>query len=67
MAELEYGKCENCSYRGIDGGPGPVMVCNHPQQTADYGAAISWKTDPKDGQRKRTPDKDKCPLGRPTL
>ena len=26
----------NCEYFGIDGGPGPVMVCNHPDAEDCY-------------------------------
>ena len=44
--------CEECPYRGIDGGPGPVMTCNHPA-AEDYGYIISWV----DGERQS----DRCP------
>lgn len=33
--------CDDCELRGIDGGPGPVMVCNHPEAT-DRGYIINW-------------------------
>jgi hypothetical protein len=47
--------CEGCPYRGIDGGPSPAMVCNHPD-AEDIGYIISWNVDcTKRGS-------DKCPL-----
>jgi hypothetical protein len=51
--------CENCSHRGIDGGPSPVMVCNHPDnKTCEQAYIISWRDD------KRTAPRDKCPAVR---
>jgi hypothetical protein len=32
--------CDDCQLRGIDGGPSPVMVCEHPEAT-DMGYIIS--------------------------
>jgi len=37
--DLAY--CEECPFRGIDGGPSPAMVCEHPNAT-DTGYIISW-------------------------
>ena len=27
--DVEIGVCDDCYFRGIDGGPSPAMVCNH--------------------------------------
>ena len=53
--EVEVGKCEDCHFRGIDGGPGPVMVCEHPDATG-LGYIISWNN-----ERTRR-FSDECPL-----
>lgn len=47
--------CDNCPLRGIDGGPGPVMVCEHPN-APDMGYIIQWD----DKREHRVPSK-KCP------
>lgn len=36
--------CDDCPLRGIDGGPSPVMVCEH-REAADMGHIISWDDD----------------------
>lgn len=36
--------CDKCPLRGIDGGPGPVMVCEHPD-AEDTGYIIHWNDD----------------------
>lgn len=34
---IELERCRNqCPYFGIDGGPGPVMVCDHPEAPSPY-------------------------------
>lgn len=35
-------KCGECRHRGSDGGPGPVMVCEHPA-APDSGYIIAWE------------------------
>ena len=53
--EVDTGKCGQCHFKGIDGGPGPVACCNHPD-APDYGYIISWN-------KERTEQvSDKCPL-----
>ena len=56
----EYVDCGNCPHRGIDGYPGPVMVCNHPRQKhGHFGmGVISWN----DESTKRQAKKEQCPL-----
>lgn len=36
--------CDDCKLRGIDGGPGSAMVCDHPEAD-DMGYIISWDND----------------------
>ena len=38
-----YTLCDNCKFRGIDGGPSPAMVCNKSNDDT-WGHIISWKT-----------------------
>jgi len=54
-----FGFCEDCMYRGIDGGPGAVMICKHPSAPG-MGYIISWVK--YNGEEKRTPSNGKCPL-----
>lgn len=56
--ESDHVDCGSCFFRGIDGGPGPVMVCNHPRQTKDMGYVVSWN----DARTKRLAKKEDCPL-----
>lgn len=37
---LDVPCCSGCPCHDIDGGPGPVMVCNHPR-APDHGYIIS--------------------------
>ncbi len=53
--EIEIGECDACHFRGIDGGPGAVMVCDYPG-AEDSGYIISWN----DKRTKRI--STKCPL-----
>ena len=39
--DVEIGVCDNCYFRGIDGAPGSVMVCNH-NDVKEGGYIISW-------------------------
>ncbi len=35
--------CDNCNHRGIDGGPSPAMVCEHPDvPDSTWGYIIKW-------------------------
>lgn len=49
------GECDGCNFKGIDGGPGSVMVCNHPKAD-DMGYIIHWDED------KKHTISDRCPL-----
>jgi hypothetical protein len=58
--ESNYVDFGDCSYRGIDGGPGPFMCCDHPKQThGHYGlGVISWN----DARTRRIAKREECPL-----
>ncbi len=49
------GQCDDCPYRGIDGGPGAVMVCEH-SRASQMGYIISWNPE------RTTRSSDQCPL-----
>ncbi len=53
--EVDPGQCDDCPHRGIDGGPGPVMVCDHPGADS-MGYIISWNPE------RTTRQSDRCPL-----
>jgi len=42
--DVEIGVCDDCYFRGIDGGPSPAMVCNH-SDAKSSGYIISWSND----------------------
>lgn len=46
--------CDECPLRGIDGGPGPVMVCDHPE-AEDMGYIISWDENAENRISKKCP------------
>jgi len=49
--------CDNCPLRGIDGGPSPVMTCEHPGAT-DMGYIISWNRDSTSRFSKKCPKQE---------
>jgi hypothetical protein len=56
--ESKIGKCDECEYRGIDGGPSPAMVCEHPNADG-MGYIIEWND-------KRTERfSNDCPMSKP--
>jgi len=55
--EVEISRCyHECPYFGLDGGPGPVMVCNHPSLSGWEGMDIISHPECVNGFPK------KCPL-----
>lgn len=57
--EKEVRFCRECPYFGMDGGPGPVMVCEHPK-APDQGYIISHPVCD-------TGFPEKCPLMNPSI
>jgi hypothetical protein len=49
-------RCMNCPHKGIDGWPGSVMVCNHPDCPKDTRGYIINHPDCDEGFP------DRCPL-----